>query len=90
MGNDSSFVITKAGFQIPNIGIRVLMWFWVMQLGLNQHQRLGQGPERLKIAWILLIIQETPEKDFEKESSEKNNSTKIDNPIFGVLQTFPP
>ena len=86
MGNDGSLVITKAGFQISNVGIRVLMMFWVMQMGLGEHQRHGQGSEKLKIAWIHLIIQQTLEKDFEKESSEKNNSTKIDNPIFGVLQ----
>ena len=66
------------------------MGFWVIQIGLDQHQRHGQGSERLNIGWIHQIIQQTPEKDFEKESSEKNNSTKIDNPIFGVLQTFPP
>ena len=85
MGNDGSFVITKAEFQIPNIGIRVLMGFWVMQIGLDQHQRHGQGSERLKITWIYLIIQQTPEKDFEKESLEGIIAQKIDNPIFGVL-----
>ena len=48
-------------------------------------QRAGERVERSTIVWILLVINQTPgEKDLEKKLG-RNNNTKIDNPIFGVL-----
>ena len=58
--------------------------------GILTRKRAGERVARSRIVWILLIINQTPgEKDREKKLG-RNNSTKIDNPIFGVLQTFPP
>ena len=46
--------------------------------------------ERLRIVWIHLVTHQIPEEKFGRGKLGRINSTKIDNPIFGVLQTFPP
>ena len=52
--------------------------------GLEKGQRKRFA--RSTMVWIPLVINQTPgEKDREKKL-ERNNSTKIDNPIFGLLQ----
>jgi hypothetical protein len=51
---------------------------------------MGKSTERLRNDWIHLVICQIPEEKFGREKLGRNNSPKIDNPIFGVLQTFPP
>jgi hypothetical protein len=50
---------------------------------------MGKSTERLGIEWIHLVICQIPEEKFGREKLGRHNITKIDNPIFGVLQTHP-
>ena len=61
-----------------------------MLTGAKLAQEPGKITGRLRIVWIHLVIHQVPEEKFGREKLGRNNSTKIDNTIFGVLQTFPP
>jgi hypothetical protein len=45
---------------------------------------MGKSTERLRIGWIHLVICQIPEEKIGREKLGRNNSTKIDNLIFGV------
>ena len=52
--------------------------------------RAGEDVARPRIVWIFPVVNRYPGENFREGKVGRNNSTKIDNPIFGVLQTFPP
>lgn len=52
--------------------------------------RAEEEVARSRIVWSYLVINQSPGENFREGKVGRNNSTKIDNPIFGVLQTFPP
>ena len=53
-------------------------------------QEHEKGTERLGNDWIHLVIHQLPEEKIWERKLGRNNNTKIDNLIFGVLQTFAP
>jgi hypothetical protein len=52
--------------------------------------KAGDDVARPSIIWIFPVVNRYPGEIFREGKVGRNNSTKIDNPIFGVLQTFPP
>src|SRR3954468_16260923 len=59
--------------------------------GLGSDLALQRGREKgckVKIVWIYLFINQIPGEKGRQKKLGRNNNTKIDNPIFGVLQNF--
>ena len=63
---------------------------WQDKKGHDLQQRQGTMLQGQASSWFFRSSTGIQGKFSGKEKSEGNNSTKIDNPIFGVLQTFPP
>ena len=77
-------------FQFQYFGTRVWMRLGVYWRNFDWHKSMGKalgGWGLIGYTWSLAKFQR---KKFGREKLGRNNSTKIDNPIFGVLQTFPP
>src|SRR3954468_22395228 len=52
--------------------------------------RAGEDVARSSIVWIFSVINRYPGENFREGKVGRNNSTKIDNPIFGVLHGSKP
>src|SRR3954467_10872798 len=51
--------------------------------------RAGADVARSRIAWIYLVINQYPGESFREGKVGRNNNTKIDNSVFGVLLPSP-
>src|ERR1043165_1151740 len=60
--------------------------------GKGHDLQSGQGEDvaRPWIVWIFTVLNRYLGENFREGKVGRNNSTKIDNPIFGVLHTFFP
>ena len=87
--NGGSFVITRAYPNSKNLELG----FKRNWADANEVLPTEKDMSRILKGWkwqnFLRVIQQTQEKIL-KMSARENNSTKIDNPILGLLQLFPP